>query len=213
MVGAAAAAVMAQSGGGTGCDPLAQATSAPDMRVTALSGIDLAPVMSLPGVSAASGPYPGVATSLANGHRELGTWIEARPQRGLAVDRPLLLSGAWPRRAGGIVVERVTARRLGLRTGGRVRVSTTRGPLQLHVAGIAATTDTHRTAGTTGLAYAQSRALARVAPERVHASTVFLQLGEGGNASALAGWLARRYPGPQLQVEQGFPARCGATPR
>ena len=38
-------------------------THGPDLRVTAVPGVDLRPILGLSGLSAASGPYPGVASS------------------------------------------------------------------------------------------------------------------------------------------------------
>jgi hypothetical protein len=193
-------------GSGTSCVGLSHLTHGPDLRVTAVPGVDLRPVLALSGLSAASGPYPGVASALSHGGTQVSTWIEGRPARGSAVDRPVLVRGYWARR-GGVVVEQGLARRLDLRTGQRVRVATTRGPLALRVTGIAATSSVSRAAGTPGLAYVLPRDLRRVAPTPVHGSTVLLRIG-GHDSGVLAGWLQRRYPAPQAVVASSFPDRC-----
>jgi hypothetical protein len=196
-------------GSGTTCLPVSQATHGPDLQVTAVPGVDLTPVLGLPGLSAASGPYPGVASSLRHGGTEISTWIEARPARGAAVDRPVIVSGEWPRRGGGVVVEQGLARRLRLQTGRRVRVVTTRGPLALRVTGIAATSSASRTGHVSGLAFVVPQDLHRVAPAAVHGSTVLLDVGSG-NAALVAGWLQQRYPGPQAVIDRSFSDRCVA---
>lgn len=190
----------------TTCESLAHATQGPDLRVTALPGVDLRPVLGLSGLSAASGPYPGVASSMQRGGTEISTWIEGRPARGAAVDRPFLVSGSWTRR-GGVVVEQGLARRLGLRTGRRVRVATTGGTLGLRVSGIAATSSVTRARGISGLAYVLPRDLRRVAPAPVRGSTVLLRMG-GRDSAGYAAWLARRYPGPQAVIARSFSGRC-----
>ena len=190
----------------TTCESLAHATQGPDLRVTALPGVDLRPVLALSGLSAASGPYPGVASSMQRGGTEIATWIEGRPAHGSAVDRPLLVSGSWSR-SGGVVVEQGLARRLGLRAGGRVRVATAAGSkLGLRVTGIAATSSVARARGIAGLAYVLPRDLRRVAPAPVRGSTVLLRT--AGHDSAVAGWLARRYPGAQTVIARSFAGRC-----
>jgi hypothetical protein len=206
--GVAAATLLIAPVSSTACLPLAHATQGPDLRVTAVPGVDLRPILALSGLSAASGPYPGVASSIESGGTEVSTWIEGRPARGAAVDRPFLVSGSWAR-PGGVVVEQGLARRLGLRVGQRARVATTEGMRSLRVTGIAATTSVARTAGTRGLAYVLPRDLRTVAPAPVRGSTVLLRT--GGDSGVLAGWLAQRYPGPQAVIARSFSDRC--TPR
>jgi hypothetical protein len=186
-----ASAILISPGSGTACVGLSHLTHGPDLRVTAVPGVDLRPVLGLSGLSAASGPYPGVTSSLGHGDTEVSTWIEGRPAVHSAVDQPVLVRGSWARR-GGMVVEQGLARRLDLRTGQRVRVATTRGPLALRVTGVAATSSVSRAAGTPGLAYVLPRDLRRVAPTPVHGSTV----------------LQHRYPAPQAVVAHSFPDRC-----
>jgi hypothetical protein len=206
--GVAAATLLIAPVSSTACLPLAHATQGPDLRVTAVPGVDLRPILALSGLSAASGPYPGVASSIESGGTEVSTWIEGRPARGAAVDRPFLVSGSWAR-PGGVVVEQGLARRLGLRVGQRARVATTEGMRSLRVTGIAATTSVARTAGTRGLAYVLPRDLRTVAPAPVRGSTVLLRT--GGDSGVLAGWLAQSYPGPQAVIARSFSDRC--TPR
>lgn len=206
VAGAGAAVLLIAPVSSTACVPLANVTHGPDLRVTAVPGVDLRPVLGLSGVSAASGPYPGVATSMESGGTEVSTWIEGRPPHGSAVDRPFLVSGSWTR-PGGVVVEEQLARRLHLRVGQRARVATTEGTRRMRVAGIAATSSVTRTAGTRGLAYVVPRDLRSVAPTPVHGATVLLQTG-GRDAGVLAGWLAQRYPGPQAVIARSFSDRC-----
>jgi hypothetical protein len=191
---------------GTACRSLADATHAPDVRVTALPGVDLRRALELPGLSASSGPYPGVGGSVQAGGREVSTWFEGRPRQGSAVDRPFLVSGTWTRH-GGMVVEQGLARRLGLRIGRRVRVASTRGPLRLRVAGIAASSSVARTSAAPGLAYVLPDDLRRIAPAPVHGSTVLLQTG-GRDSAALASLLTQRFPGPQAAIASSFGDRC-----
>lgn len=190
----------------TACESLAHATHGPDLRVTALPGVDLRPVLGLTGLSAASGPYPGVASSMESGGTEISTWVEGRPAHGSAVDRPFLVSGSWTRR-GGVVVEQGLARRLGLRVGRRARVATAGGTLGLRVTGIAATSSVARASGISGLAYVLPRDLRRVAPAPVHGSTVLVRTG-GHDTAPYAQLLARRYPGPQAAIARSFSQRC-----
>jgi hypothetical protein len=202
----ASAILLITPGSGTTCVGLSHLTHGPDLRVTALPGVDLRPVLGLPGLAAASGPYPGVASSLAHGGTEVSTWIEGRPARSSAVDRPYLVSGSWARR-GGVVVERSLAHRLDVRTGQWARIATTQGTLRLRVAGIAATSSVARTAGAPGLAYVLPQDLRRVAPASVHGSTVLLSA-SGGDTGVLAGWLKERYPGPQAVIAGSFSDSC-----
>ena len=194
----------------TECLSLAHVTNGPHLRVTAVPGVDLRPVLGLPGLSRASGPYPGVASSMQRGRTEVSTWIEGRPARGGAVDSPVLLSGSWPHRHG-LVVEYGLARRLGVRAGRRVQVATTRGPLSLRVTGVAATTSVRRTTDAPGLAYVSPRDLSRVAPAPVHGSTLLLRTA-GHDVGVLAAALQRRYPGPQAVIARAFPDRCIQIP-
>jgi hypothetical protein len=190
----------------TTCESLVTATQGPDLRVTALPGVDLRPVLGLSGLSAASGPYSGVASSMQRGGTEISTWIEGRPAHHSAVDRPFIVSGSWTRR-GGVVVEQGLARRLGVRTGGRVRVATAGGTIGLRVGGIAATSSVRRARGISGLAYVLPRDLRRIAPAPVRGSSVLLRTA-GHDSAPYAAWLARRYPGPQAAIARNFANRC-----
>ena len=204
----AAALVLATPRPAAECVGLSHLTHGPDLRVTAMPGVSLRPALALSGLAAASGPYPGVATSVERGGTEISTWVEGRPQRGAAVDRPLLVSGSWPRR-GGVVVEHGLARRLALRTGQRARVATTDGPRSMRVTGIAATSSVSRTAGTPGLAYVRPHELRKIAPAPVHSSTVLLRV-DGHKSAALASVLGRMYPGPQAAITRSFADHCVA---
>ena len=197
---------MIASTANTGCATLAEATRGPDLQVTGLPGVDLRPALGTSGLTAASGPFPGVAGSLGRGGAEAGAWIEGRPARSAAVDRPHLVSGSWPRR-GEIVVELGLARRLRMRTGARTAVATTRGDVSMKVAGIAATSSATRAHGMRGLAYVLPRELRAIAPAPVHGSTVQLQTADG-NADAVARRLQQQYPAPQAMIVRSFEHRC-----
>jgi hypothetical protein len=204
-VGVSALLLIAPSSS-TGCLTLAQATRGPELRVTALPGVDLRPALSAAGLTAASGPYPGVASALQRDGAEVATWIEGRPRRAAAVDRPLLLDGSWPRR-GEIALDAGVARRLGYRSGARIGVATAHGVVKMPVAGITATTSVERAAGVPGLAYVLPRDLRTVAPPPVHSSTVLLQT-SGARTRTLAHALDGQFPGPQAVVATGFVHRC-----
>jgi hypothetical protein len=190
--------------GRTACESVSGATRSPHLQVAALPGVDLGPVVDLPGLSATSGPFPGVATSLRRGGRERGVWLEGRRGRQSAVDRPLLSSGSWLR-PGNLVVERRLASKLHLERGDRVAVAGASGNLSLRVAGIAVTSAPRRTSAVSGLAYVLPGDLRRVVPDRgVRGSTVLVRLDDRRRSGALAQWLGRRYPGPQATVVQAF---------
>ncbi len=192
----------------TTCPSVARLTRAADLQVTAFPGVDLrAAASGIPGVAAGSGPYAGVATSLANGHREVGVWVEGRPRNRSVVDRPLLVAGTWPRHAG-LVLERGLAHRLGLRAGSRARVATTSGDARMRISGIALSSSPHRP-GAAGVAYAPPRDVRRISPDsRAHGSTMMLRLDRGGGPVAVAAWLARRFPGPAVKVARHAPDEC-----
>ncbi len=194
VAGATAAAVAITSAvGGTSCATAADATDAPEIRITALAGVDLAPVARLPGVAASSGPYPAVATSLSRGGHERSVRLEARPALG---------SAGSPRR-GSLVVERGLALALALAPGRSVTVTTTAGPRQMRVATIAATSGAGR------VAYVVPADLERVAPNaRVHESTLLLRLEDPERSGRLAAWVSRAYPGPQVRIARVSGARC-----
>jgi hypothetical protein len=192
----------------TSCPSVARLTRAADLQVTALPGVDLrAAAAGVPGVAAGSGPYAGVATSLANGHREVGVWVEGRPRNRSVVDRPLLVAGTWPRHAG-LVLERGLAHRLGLRAGSHARVATTSGAARMRISGVAVSSSPHRP-GAAGVAYAPPRDVRRISPDsRVHGSTLMLRLEHGGGPVAAAAWLARRFPAPALNVARTARDKC-----
>ncbi len=192
----------------TTCPSVARLTRGAAIQATAFPGVDLRAVVNdLPGLAAASGPYAGVATSLANGRTEAGVWVEERPRRRPAVDRPLLVAGTWPRDTG-LVLERGLARRLGLRAGSRARVATTSGEASMRISGIALSSSPRRP-GAAGVAYARPHDLRRISPDaRVHGSTVMLRLDRGATPSAVGAWLARRFPGPELSVAQPASDMC-----
>src|SRR5688572_7088670 len=129
-VGASAAVIAITSTvAGTSCATAAGAASVPDIRITALPGVDLTPAASLPGVKASSGPFPTAATSLSRGGRERGVRLEARAAFGAGESL----------RPGSVVVERGLARALGLAPGRSLTVATASGSRRMQVAGITTT--------------------------------------------------------------------------
>jgi hypothetical protein len=200
--GAVATAAIAIAGpSGTSPVPTTfDATNGPHVVVTALPGVDLAPLAELPGLTAASGPFPGVDTSIRFAGREVGARLEGRPSAKSAVDQPLLVSGRWER-PGTVVLERSTARALGVPVGGRVMVATTRGRTSITVSGVAETAAAARLPGAgRGLGYVQPGTLAGVGPKATFGSTMLLRLADPGRTGTYVEWVRRRFPGGQVAV-------------
>jgi hypothetical protein len=204
LAAAAAAVVIAASSGSSPAGPWQQtfeATEGPHVVVSALPGVDLAPLRVIPGLTAASGPFPGIDTSLRYRGREIGARLEGRPVAVTAVDHPLLVSGEWARH-GTIVLERSTAGALGLSLGGQVTVAAARGGVRLTVVGIAETTALSRSPGTgRGLGYVVPSTLTGVAPKATYGSTMLLRLADPDRARKYVDWIKQRYPGGQVAVE------------
>jgi hypothetical protein len=178
-----------------------------DLQITALPGVDLRPVLALPGLAAASGPFPGAATSVRTRDQELAVWLESRP-RDSAVDRPLLIAGTWAR-PGALVLGIGLAHRLRVRPGEHLILATAGGPLRMRVAGLAATGTERRTPDSQGVAYATLSDLRKVAPNsHVRGSTVVLELADSATSSEFAQWLEQRYPGPQAYVTRSAGDTC-----
>ena len=207
---AAITVVITASGGGSSAGPWQQtfdATDGPHVVVSALPGADLTPLRALPGLAAASGPFPVVDTSLRYRGREIGTRLEGRPAANTAVDHPLLVSGRWARR-GTIVLERSTARALGVPVGAHVIVATARGRARLTVGGVAETSAPSRSSGTArGLGYVVPGTLTGVAPKATYGSTMLLRLADPERAGKYADWIRQRYPGGQVTVAEPSPSR------
>ena len=87
-----------------------------------------------PGVTAHSGPYPYVYSTVGFGGHRVDVVAEGRDEASSPVDQPKLTHGAWLR-PGAVVVEAGFADALGVRVGDRVTV----GDTDLRVAGIAVT--------------------------------------------------------------------------
>jgi putative ABC transport system permease protein len=210
MVAAGCAAVLAlaaahpRSAGVSGS--IFDRTAGPHVAVSALPGVELGPLTQLPGLSAASGPFKGLDTSIAYRGREAGIHLEGRPSGLSAVDRPLLVAGAWAR-GRGVVVERGFAQRMGLRPGDRVRVRTTAGSASLTVAGVAVTTAPRRNRlSPAAVGYVRPALLPSIVPNRrTYGSTVMLRLADPKRTGEFARWIESRYPGAQVSVEK--PAR------
>ena len=210
-VAATALVVAATAGGGSSpAGPgLFEATGGPHVQVSALPGADLGPLTRLPGLSAASGPFPGVTTSMRNRGTEAEVWLEARTGRAGAVDHPLQQSGRWLE-PGAVVLERSLAQRLGLRPGERVGVTTASGPRSLRVAGVISTSADHRYRGDargaaagagSSVGFVLPRTLRAVAPNaRTWSSTLMLRLADPAKTATYVDWIRDRYPGAQVAV-------------
>jgi len=76
-------------------------------------------LLSAPGVTGHSGPYPVASVILRLGHRAAPVEAEGRDQAPAALDQPYLTAGSWVG-PGGIVLERTFAEALGASVGDRV---------------------------------------------------------------------------------------------
>jgi putative ABC transport system permease protein len=215
LAGAAAAAIVAAAAAPGSSVPHAfEATSGSHVTVSALPGRDLAPLTRLPGLAASSGPYPSFVTGASLGRRTADVTLEARGPHGSAVERPLVVSGTWVR-PGAVVLDQGLARALGAGAGDDVSFPARRGPARLRVAGVAISTSRAGLDGRTGIAWVTRPTLARIAPSpRVLGSTLYLRLSQPGRSGAYAAWLRRRYPGPQVTVDdwQRLESASGAGP-
>jgi putative ABC transport system permease protein len=178
-----------------------EATDGPHVAVFGLPGVDLEPLAGLPGLSAASGPYRTVATSLRYRGREVGVQLEGRARSESVVDHPVLVSGRWVR-PGTVVLEQSTAHALRVPLGGRVTVTTAEGKESLVVGGVAKTAVRERYPGSgRGLGYILSRTMTGVAPSRTYGATMLLRLDDPDRAGKYVDWIRQRYPGAQVAVE------------
>jgi putative ABC transport system permease protein len=205
----ATAVIAATSSGGSPGGTSQQtfdATDGPHLAVVGLPGVDLAPLRELPGLTAASGPFPGVDTSLRYRGKEIGTRLEGRPVAATAVDHPLLISGEWAR-PGTVVLERSTAQSLRVPLGGRVTVATARGRIRLTVAGVAETAAPSRSSGYgRGLGYVVPNTLTGVAPKTTYGSTLLIRFADPDRAGKYASWIKQRYPGGQVALAGPSPS-------
>ncbi len=192
------------SGGRSAHAPLQStfdATNGPHVAVFALPGVNLEPLADLPGLTATSGPFSSAGTSLRYDGREVGARLEARPAAATAVDRPSLVSGEWVR-PHTVVLERTTARLLGVPLGGRVTVVTARGRIRLNLGGVAETAARSRYPGAgRGLGYVSAGTLTSVGAEGTYGSTVLLRLADPDRAGQYVEWIKQRYPGAQVAAE------------
>jgi ABC-type lipoprotein release transport system permease subunit len=78
-----------------------------------------AALLSAPGITGHSGPYPVASVVLRLGHVAAPVEAEGREQAPAALDQPYLTAGSWVR-PGGIVLERTFAEALGASVGDRV---------------------------------------------------------------------------------------------
>jgi hypothetical protein len=207
---AATVIVVANGSGGSSGGTWQQtfdATDGPHLVVVGLPGVELTPLRAVPGLTAASGPFPGVDTSVRYRGREIGTRLEGRPAAASAVDHPLLISGRWVRPRT-VVLERSTTRSLRVPLGGRVTVAAARGRISLTVAGVAETAAPSRTSGYgRGLGYVVPSTLTGVGPKATFGSTLLLRLADPDRAGGYVRWIKQRYPGGQVAVEEPSPSR------
>jgi hypothetical protein len=203
VVAAAATAVIASSVGRARqtVSRALEVTNGPHLTVSALPGVNLDPVTRLPGVNAASGPFPTLETGARHGRAVADLRLEMRPTRQSVVGRPLLLSGTWAG-SGSIVLERGFARTLRARPGSRITVSSTSGPAPLKVAGVAVATSGSLAAGRKGLGYVTRRTLSRLAPnDRTYGSTLYLRVDDPSRSELYLDWIRRSYPAPQVTAQ------------
>jgi hypothetical protein len=178
------------------------------VAVTALPGVDLDSSEKLPGLEAASGPFPSVSTGLRHGRHAADVRLEGRTLRRSAVDRPSLTSGEWIGPST-IVLEERLARALRARAGSRITVATVHGPAVLRVAGTALTGSgihggTGGVGGIGGIAYVTPSTIANVAPNsQTHGSALYLRLADPESSPSYVDWIRQRYPGPQVTVAAG----------
>ena len=155
-------------------DRLMRETNGAHVWFTAESGVDLASIAALDGVSAVNGPFPLANAPLA-GERggpaaELGIDLLAQPAVLPPAGRPLVVEGRWLEAGDEIVLDPQLARFFRLRPGDTLTLAGPDGPIPLSVAGFAmhiaswqADGDglSHRPAG-----YVLPETLGRIAPDR-----------------------------------------------
>ena len=88
------------------------------------------------GVTASSGPFPSLVTSLQVGASTYGLRTYGMDELP-TVERPLVTDGRWVRAQGEVVLERSFARVIGAEVGDRASVRTVDGALDLEVVGLA----------------------------------------------------------------------------
>jgi putative ABC transport system permease protein len=202
VAGAAGVALTADLRGSqkTATQQLLDATNGPDIQVSGLPGVDLRPLTQLPGLSASSGPFPDLDTSLVYRGREVGVRLEGRPKSSSVVDHPLLSSGGWVR-PGGIVLERDLARRLHVVPGDRLQITKARGKLPLVVSGTAATVARERYPSFShALAYVLPETLRKIVPnDATYGSTLLMRLSPEAS-DTLVEWVKARFPSHQVFV-------------
>jgi putative ABC transport system permease protein len=218
LVAAAAACALALFlAGGRAADSTWQrtfeATNGPHVRVSALPGVDLAPVARIPEVTAASGPFPGLSTSVRHHGSEVGTWLEGRTRAPSAVDHPLIVSGSWLR-PGAIVLERSLARAIAAGVGDRVAVAGTHGPTSLTVAGIAETTVSARGPGSRGgLGYVLPGTLRRIVPNaNTFGTTLMLRISDPKRSGDVVRAIETSYPRVQVTTDDWSQLRARNAP-
>jgi hypothetical protein len=174
-----------------------EATNGPHVRVSALPGVDLHPLMSLPGLAEASGPFPGVQTSLRHHGREAGVWLEGRAETSSVVDHPLIVSGKWLR-PGAVVLDQTLANAIGAGVGDRV----TADGASLRVAGISKTAASGRDRNRSeGLGYVLPGTLAGVVRDsHTFSSTVMLRISDPDRTGTFVRAIESTYPAAQVVV-------------
>jgi hypothetical protein len=169
------------------------------LTVSALPGVDLAPITSLPGISAASGPFPTFVTGARHGHTEADVALEGRSGGQSVVNRAVIVSGKNP--AGpSVVLEQDLARALDVQAGGHITVSSAHGPTSLLVAGTAARREPWA-GGRPGLGYVTPQTLTRLAPNaHTHGSALYLRVADPARSKRYVDWIRQTYPPHQVSV-------------
>lgn len=146
-------------------------------------GTDWEPVFSAPGVAATAGPYETTFSALVTRGRQAPALVREVPARAPRLERPLLVSGRWPR-SGEILLERSLANELRLRAGENARL----GGVPVRIAGIAVTSSHEEfPASQPGLVLARRETIAAVTPAPSgRGSLVAIRLRDPATAPAFA---------------------------
>lgn len=176
------------------------------VTVSALPGVDLAELQTLPGLSATSGPFPSIAIGVSYGGRVADVVVEGRAVRRAAVGEPQVIRGSWAR-AGTIVLDETVARTIDVPVGEAVTVSTAGGAEALRLSGTSQTGRRVSSGAEPARAYVTQGTLARIAPNRRTWSwTMSLELAEPSKVSTYVRWLRQRYSFRQAAVAVRSPS-------
>jgi putative ABC transport system permease protein len=175
----------------------------------------VARVTSLAGVAEAAGPVPTVVTSFEPDGRRYGLQVIGLHLRLPTIERPVVTSGRWFGGPDEIVLERTFAETIGVRVGDSMRVKTTRGWIQVRVAGIAvlATAEPYPESQP-GDAYADERLVARIQPNATRRNWVeALRLADPASSEAFIARARLRFPANAVFFDDWHSLRAEATRR